>query len=283
MKPLIRILLRAGIPYLEFREVIKGAYVEAAVRDGIRGHKGSITRAMLSDYTGVSLADVNRFIDDDSLLAPPDTTNAAVITEVLHIWGTDPDYLGPYGLPLELDLEETPGRNLSTLVFRADPTADPRIVLRDMIENEIVKPVGERHFRASARSFLLPDIMTPQALEYFGRTITDLANTIEFNMKTDGESKRLQRSVVADGGLPDYALPEFEALLKEKVQKLQEKLKKEQIHDKWVYLVDKWSIDNLLKERREFMAEKKDENKSGEPKDAPIPSLPPGLELPKLN
>ncbi|MBK6673077.1 MAG: hypothetical protein IPG49_06145 [Proteobacteria bacterium] len=89
-----------------------------------------------------------------------------------------------------------------------------------MIENEIVKSVGDRHFRASARSFLLPDIMTPQALEYFGRTITDLANTIEFNMKTDGEGKRLQRSVVADGGLPDYALPEFEALLKEKVQKL---------------------------------------------------------------
>ncbi len=37
LKPMIRILLRAGIPYLEFREVLKGAYVEAAVRDGIRG------------------------------------------------------------------------------------------------------------------------------------------------------------------------------------------------------------------------------------------------------
>ncbi len=89
-----------------------------------------------------------------------------------------------------------------------------------MIENEIVKPVGERHYRALARSFLLPDIMTPQALEYFGRTITDLANTIEFNMKAEGDAKRLQRSVVADGGLPEYALPEFESLLKEKVQKL---------------------------------------------------------------
>ncbi len=33
-------------------------------------------------------------------------------------------------------------------------------------------------------------------------------------------ARRLQRSVVADGGLPDYALPEFEALLKDKVQKL---------------------------------------------------------------
>jgi hypothetical protein len=220
LKPMIRILLRAGIPYLEFREVLKGAYVEAAVRDGIRGHQGPLTRSMLSDYTGVPLADVSRFIDDDALLAPPESTNATVITEVLHIWSTDQEYLGPYGLPLELDLEETPGKNLSTLIYRADPTANPNVVLRDMIENEIVKPVGERHYRAVARSFLLPDIMTPQALEYFGKTITDLANTIEFNMKVEGDEKRLQRSVVADGGLPDYALPEFEALLKEKVQKL---------------------------------------------------------------
>ncbi len=71
LKPMIRILLRAGIPYLEFREVIKGAYVEAVVRDGIRGHTGPLTRAVLADNTGVPLADVNRFIDDPSLLAPP--------------------------------------------------------------------------------------------------------------------------------------------------------------------------------------------------------------------
>lgn len=71
---------------------------------------------------------------------------------------------------------------------------------------------------------------------------------------------------------------------KDKVQKLQEKLKKEQVHDKWTYLVDKWSIDNLLKERREFMADKKDESKGDDSKaPAPAPGLPPGLELPKLN
>jgi hypothetical protein len=220
LKPMIRILLRAGIPYLEFREVLKGAYVEAAVRDGIKGQEGPLTRAMLSDHTGVPLADVNRFIDDAKLLAPPETTNAVLIAELLHIWSTDHDYLGPYGLPRELDLEETPGRNLSTLVHRVDPMASPRAILKDMVENEIVKPVGTRHYRATARSFLLPDIMSPHALEYFGKTITDLANTIEFNMKMEGDAKRVQRSVIADGGLPEYALPEFEALLKEKVQKL---------------------------------------------------------------
>jgi hypothetical protein len=220
LKPMIRILLRAGIPYLEFREVLKGAYVEAAVRDGVRGNQGPLTRTMLSDYTGVPLADVNRFIDDPSLLAPPESTNEATVTEVLHIWCTDSFYIGPYGLPLELDLEETPGRNLTTLIYKADPTANPRVILKDMVEYGIVKQVGTRHYRAVSRSNLFSDIMSPQALEYFGRSITDLANTLEHNIGAPSNARRLQRSVVADGGLPDYALPEFEALLKDKVQKL---------------------------------------------------------------
>jgi hypothetical protein len=220
LKPMIRILLRAGIPYLEFREVVKGAYVEAAVRDGIRGHTGPLTRAILADHTGVPIADINRFIDDPSMLAPPESTNHAIITEVLHIWCTDSHYIGPYGLPLELDLEETPGRNLTTLVFKADPAANPKSILRDMVEYKIVKPVGARHYRAVARMNISNDIMSPQALEYFGRTMTNLANTLANNLGASGTAPRLQRSVVADGGLPEYALPEFEALIREKVQKL---------------------------------------------------------------
>lgn len=219
LKPMIRILLRAGIPYLEFREVLKGAYVEAAVRDGIRGHSGPLTRSVLADYTGVPVADVNRFIDDPAMLAPPEATNEAIITEVLHIWCTDSQYIGPYGLPLELDLEETPGRNLTTLIYKADAAANPKVILQDMVEYGIVKPVGTHHFRAVARMNLSNDIMSPQALEYFGRTITDLANTLVHNIGAGGPP-RLQRSVVADGGLPEYAVPEFEALIKDKVQKL---------------------------------------------------------------
>jgi Family of unknown function (DUF6502) len=220
LKPMIRILLRAGIPYLEFREVLKGAYVEAAVRDGIKGQVGPLTRSMLSDHTGVPLADINRFIDDARLLAPPESTTEAIITEVLHVWCTDPFYIGPYGLPLELDLEETPGRNLTTLIYSADPMASPRAVLNDMIEYGMVRQVGTRHYRALSRSNLFSDIMSPQALEYFGRTITDLANTVEFNIAAPTSARRLQRSVVADGGIPEHALPEFESLLKDKVQKL---------------------------------------------------------------
>lgn len=219
LRPLVKILIRAGVKFPEFREVIKGAYVETAVREGL-GREGPVSRERISAHTGVPLIDVDRFIDDPRLLAPPDSTNAAIIAEVLHLWSTDPLYMGPYGLPLEIDFDRTRGRNLTELVYRADSTADPQVIVDEMVETGILVRVGPYHYKAGARSFLFTDVMTPQALEYFGRTMTDLANTLEFNMAVKNEDKRIQRSVVADGGLPDYALPEFEALLKDRVQAL---------------------------------------------------------------
>jgi hypothetical protein len=71
----------------------------------------------------------------------------------------------------------------------------------------------------------------------------------------------------------------------EKVAKLEEKLKKEKEFESWTYLVSKWTIDPLLKERHELLAEKKDEKKdeksaTEQPKADPLP--PPALD-PVLN
>ena len=53
-----------------------------------------------------------------------------------------------------------------------------------------------------------------------------------------------------------------------------EKLKNEKKFEKWTYTVAKWTLDNLLKERKDFLAEKKEEPKPG---DAPKPTAtPPG-------
>jgi hypothetical protein len=53
---------------------------------------------------------------------------------------------------------------------------------------------------------------------------------------------------------------------KEKTDKLQEKLKTEQALGKWTYLVSKWTVDPLLKERKDLVAEKKEEPKVEESK-----------------
>ena len=64
----------------------------------------------------------------------------------------------------------------------------------------------------------------------------------------------------------------------EKKKKLEEKLAQEKKFEKWTYLVSKWSVDSALKDRGEWMVEKKDPAKPG---DAPpdfnpgAPSFPP--------
>ncbi len=53
---------------------------------------------------------------------------------------------------------------------------------------------------------------------------------------------------------------------KEKRQKLEEKLKTDKAFDKWTYVVSKWTVDPLLKERKDLLAEKKEEPKKEEPR-----------------
>jgi hypothetical protein len=51
---------------------------------------------------------------------------------------------------------------------------------------------------------------------------------------------------------------------KEKMAKGEEKLKAEKAHEKWIYVVSKWTVDPLLKERKDLLAEKKEEPKKDE-------------------
>jgi hypothetical protein len=77
---------------------------------------------------------------------------------------------------------------------------------------------------------------------------------------------------------------------KDKQKKLEDKLAQEQAYGKWIYLVSNWTVDSLLKQRHELLAEKKEEPKKDEktaaadttPKDEPaVPFLSPGSETNK--
>jgi Family of unknown function (DUF6502) len=217
MRPLVKILIRAGVTYDEFREVVKGTFVEVAVRDGV-GKGVPVTRARVSGATGVPLHDVNRYVDDESLLAPPGPTNAAIIAEVLHLWSTDTKYIGPYGIPLELDFDTTPGRNLCELINRADSMADPEVIVAELVETGIVVGIGSTHFRTTARALVLADELSPQMLEHMGNSLTNLANTLQFNMRGPTMPKRIERTVFPGNGIDRDLLPRFEAYADERMK-----------------------------------------------------------------
>ena len=219
LRPLVKILIRAGVRYDEFAEVLKGVYVESAIRDGL-GKAGPVTRSRVALVTGVTRRDVDRYVDDESLLAPPPPTHATVLTEVLHLWNTDPRYLGPYGVPLEIDFDSTPGRSFADLVARVDENTDPGLILEDLKKSGVVQTSGERYFKVTSRTYVMPENMSPVMLEHFGNTLSNLARTLQYNMDDIDNQKRLERTVFADNGLSAESLPKFEKFARARVQQL---------------------------------------------------------------
>jgi hypothetical protein len=68
---------------------------------------------------------------------------------------------------------------------------------------------------------------------------------------------------------------------KDSLSKLEEKLKKDKAFEKWTYVVSKWTVDAFLKERKDLLAEKKEEPKPEETKkeDSTAPKTAPKVEV----
>src|SRR5438094_1367855 len=103
-------------------------------------------------------------------------------------------------------------------------------------------------------------------------TFDGFSYTVKTAGKTNEENYYLNLNVSAD--LPKDRTPgkdekpedkeKLDKEFKEKTTKLEEKLKQEKAFEKWTYLVSKWTVDPLLKERKDLLAEKKEEPKKDE-------------------
>lgn len=216
LRPIIKLLIRAGISYGEFADLARGVYVESAVRDSA-DRTGTLSRDRIVLVTGLSRHQVNYYIDNEDSLPAAAPTLARVITEVLHKWHTDPQYLGPYGIPFELEFDGAGGRNFQSIVAQVDSKARAGLVLEELLRSGAVIYSGEKHFRTVSRWFMLPEAFTPHRIEYFGASLTHLAQTLEYNFKfANTEDKRLERFVFADKGLPRALMANFEAYARER-------------------------------------------------------------------
>jgi len=101
MRPVVRILLRYGIGYREFAEVVKTAFVDVSSTDfGIRGRPTNISRVAV--MTGLTRKEVRRLRDK---IGKGDTTISVKTTpmsDVLHHWHGDPGFTDSAGRPMSL-------------------------------------------------------------------------------------------------------------------------------------------------------------------------------------
>lgn len=231
LRPLVKLLIRAGVRFDEFCETVKGVYVESGVRDGL-GPLGKGTRARIAYVTGIARRDVDRYIDDPSLMEGPRPTFARTLTEIIHLWHTDPSYQGPYGLPLELDFHRPSKQSFTALARRVNADVDPMLLVDELLRAGVVVGSTEKFLKIVSRTYVVPVAMSAPMLEHLGNALTDLANTIAYNNEAEPSKKRLERSVFPDRGLPVSMAAEFESLVRSLVQH-------------FITEVDNWVADNL--------------------------------------
>jgi hypothetical protein len=215
MQPLVRILIRNGVSFGELAEVLKNVFVEVAARDfQLEDRKTSRSRvAIITGLTRKEVARQEEILRSGQALQMVSNLNR--ISRVLEGWHSDPEFTGPYGMPLELPFESPTSTSFAGLVRKHSGDMAPRAMLDEMMRVGLVQQTASGAFKVLARAYILRDFH-PDALERLGEVVHDFICTYEFNMYKGAGPGRFERKVFADDGLREELLPAFDALLKAK-------------------------------------------------------------------
>jgi hypothetical protein len=233
LRPLIRILLRHGVTYAELSEVVKTVYVSIAAHEfRVPGKK--MSKARIAIVTGLTRKEVQRISESDKESSRP-KTNLSRIGRVLSGWHTDPDYTGPYGMPLELRYDsEVPGdATFLRLVQRYSGDMTPRAMLDELLRIGAVVETDQNWFKVLRREYV-PHTLAPDFLERVGYGVHNFVHTIETNIHKAGPGQgRFERTVNPDAGLRKQDLPLFDQYVRQTGQKFLEDI------DNWLTKLDR--------------------------------------------
>lgn len=230
LRPLVQILLRNGVSYSEFADTAKRVFVTTAATR-IEKSGAAVSAAQIAIQTGLSQRETQAVLDGTG--EPPVNTNLAWISALLTAWHSDDRVVGPYGLPLELQLQE-PGRmDFETLVHDYCPGADAGPLLEQLVAIGAVRRTDDGWLRVLTRTYL-PNVDTADSVEIIGSAVQRLVETIDFNtQRTDPSHRLFERNVTADFGLREEDFPALDGFIRQRGQQLLEEI------DNWITLREK--------------------------------------------
>ena len=222
LTPLVRLVLRFGVPYGIFAEVLKRVYIEVAMSDfAIPGRKATISRA--SVLTGLSRKEVLRITrlppisEEASEDAAVKSYNRAI--RVIGGWVRDPDFADAEGRPAVLPFENN-GKSFSGLVRRYSGDVTPRAILDELLRVGSVELTDDGLFRLRSRAYV-PAKADADKISILGSDVADLISTIDHNLSDTKRKSRFQLKVSYDN-LPSEPLAAFRALSTQESRKLLE-------------------------------------------------------------
>ena len=209
LKPLIRLLIAQGVTHAEFSETAKEVYVETALRHFET--EGKVNKSRVAILTGLTRKEVKNVVDRALTTSEPERAISRP-SRVLTGWYSDPEYQGPYGIPLELPYEEQePGEPcFVSLVKGYSGDMAPRQMLNELLASGSVIEV-EGRLKAVSRVFM-HSALSPQVVERLGnigyRFFSTAANNIDAD-QSEGKNNLFERMVWADDGCSKRVIQEF--------------------------------------------------------------------------
>jgi hypothetical protein len=223
MRPLIRILVRNGVSFGEFSELLKTVFVESA-QDILQvpDSKQSVSRIAIT--TGLTRLEVSRLLTQTDEEAEALVGRLSRVGRLLTGWHQDSDFTGPYGIPYEVQFDGIPGRrSFSELVRRYTPDVPADEMLDELKRIGAVLDLGNGYIRVLIRSYI-PSAADPAKFHAMSVAFTDLAKTLDQNLRPDEDHKLFERRVWAPNGITQSDALDFDAVVKDRGQQFLESL-----------------------------------------------------------
>lgn len=218
LRPLVRILLRNGVPFGVFSDHAKQVYVEVAEREfAVPGRKPSVSR--VSVLTGLTRKEVSRLQRTEDAAAPVERYNRAA--RVISAWVREPAFRDRSGRPAVLPVEGR-RRSFAALVQRFGGDVPVRAVLDELLRVEAVERTRDGRLRLRARAYV-PRTGEDEKLAILGSDVADLVESIDHNLTHPPEEAFFQRKVAYDN-LVGTSLPAIRRDAARRSQRLLEHL-----------------------------------------------------------
>jgi Family of unknown function (DUF6502) len=225
LKPLAKLLIAQGITHKEFSEAAKEAYVEVALRHFQKGE--ALNRSRVAIVTGLTRKEVANVISR-ALDQSPQGKNFSRPSRVLHGWHNDPDYTGPYGMPLEIPYEISKGvsepPSFVHLVKTYSGDQSPLQMLDELLRAGAIVKLDDETYKPIRRDFE-PQSLSPKLIERFGDIGFNLFSTLAANVQKKGQGEGIfDRVVISNQKLTETELGEFKSYLNTRGQSVLEEM-----------------------------------------------------------
>lgn len=224
LKPLVKLLISQGVSHGDFSEAAKDVYVEVAIRHFDTSSK--VNQSKVAILTGLTRKEVKNVIDR-ALQSEPHGKNFSRPGRVLAGWHSDPRFLGPYGVPLELPYESSVEGGLPSfvdLVKTYSGDMAPRPMLKELIRVGAVVELENKNYKVIRRDFE-PEALSPELVERLGKMGHYFFSTTAANIEKKGQgSGHFDRRVFTSEGISPQSMQDFDVYIKRHGQEFLEEL-----------------------------------------------------------